>query len=73
MTHRPRDLYRDEAAEPDVWAQPGHTVALVLSSVAWVLWWAVSMIIGPIHLAARCQEREPMEDVWGSGARNERG
>jgi hypothetical protein len=67
VTHRPRDLYRDEAAEREIWMQPGDTLVLVLSSVVWVIWWTTSMIVAPIRLATRRQERGMADDGWSSG------
>ena len=66
---RPGDRLRHEVADRDSWTQPGSTAALLLSSVVWVLWWAVSMIVGPIRLSIRRHEDGMTDEIWDSGDR----
>lgn len=63
----PRQGLRYEPADRDDWTQPGFAVALFLSSLVWVLWWAASLIVGPIRLAIRRQEDTMADEDWGSG------
>ena len=64
---RPGDRLRYEAADRDAWTLPGSSAALRLTCVVWVLWWAVSIIVGPIRLSMGRREDGMTDEVWGSG------
>lgn len=67
--HGPREGFEDEVDDGDRWTQPGTTLALMLSTIVWVIWWAASMVVAPIRLAIRRQDVGMMDEVWRPGDR----
>jgi hypothetical protein len=60
---------RDELCDWESWDRPGQTVSLVVIGAACLAWWAASLTIGPVWLAARRHDRELADDTWPSGDR----
>jgi hypothetical protein len=67
VTKHVRGRYRYASPDRDHWSEPGTTPSLLLVSGAMVLWWAISIVAGPIWLALHGQGADIVDHAWDLG------
>ncbi|MCC6178389.1 MAG: hypothetical protein IT305_24045 [Chloroflexi bacterium] len=54
----------DSPAERTPWARPGQAALLLLTSSAWLAWWGVCAVVGPVWIAARPNQSMLEDETW---------